>query len=58
MSFRIVDSETGKVLFETDNIVVLMDQLDTYEYEDGRPVKEIVPRISELGEELKITGRR
>ena len=57
MSFRIRDSETGKMLFETDNIVELMDQLDEYEHEHDRPVKEIVPRTSELGEEMKITGR-
>lgn len=58
MSFRIVDSKTGEVLYDTDDIVELMKELDHYEYAKDRPVKEIVPRISPLGEELKITGRK
>lgn len=58
MSFRIVDSKTGKVIFDTDDITELMKELDHYEYAEDRPAKEIVPRISKLGEELKITGRK
>jgi|19_taG_2_1085344.scaffolds.fasta_scaffold28129_2 hypothetical protein len=58
MSFRIVDSDTGKILFETSDITKLMEKLEYYEDDMERPVKEIFPRTSELGEEMKITGRR
>ena len=58
MSFRIVDSDTGEILFETSDITKLMEKLEYYEDDMERPVKEIFPRTSELGEEMKITGRR
>ena len=58
MSFRIVDSDTGKILFETSDVTKLMEKLEYYEDDMERPVKEIFPRTSELGEEMKITGRR
>ena len=58
MSFRIVDSDTGKILFETSDVTNLMEKLEYYEDDMERPVKEIFPRTSELGEEMKITGRR
>jgi len=58
MTFRIVDSDTGKILFETSDVAKLMEKLEYYEDDMERPVKEIFPRTSELGEEMKITGRR
>ena len=58
MSFRIVDSDTGKILFETSDVTKLMEKLEYYEDDMERPVKEIFPRTSELEEEKKITGRR
>jgi|TARA_R100000049_G_C1933240_1_gene77090 tetrahydromethanopterin S-methyltransferase subunit B len=58
MTFRIVDSDTGKILFDTSDITKLMEKLEYYEDDMERPVKEIFPRTSELGEEMKITGRR
>ena len=58
MTFRIVDSDTGKILFETTDVTKLMEKLEYYEDDMERPVKEIFPRTSELGEEMKITGRR
>ena len=57
MSFRIRDDKTGKIIYETDNIVDLMDQLDWYEYEEDRPVKGISARISKYGES-KVNGNR
>ena len=58
MSFRIIDSKTGEVIIDTMDITFLMDRLEYFEYEEGRSAKEIVPRISDLGEEMKITGER
>ena len=58
MTFRIIDSDTGKILFDTSDITKLMEKLEYYEDDMERPVKEIFPRTSELGEEMKITGRR
>mgnify|MGYP003146499506 CR=1 FL=1 len=58
MTFRIVDSNTDKILFETSDVTKLMEKLEYYEDDMERPVKEIFPRTSELGEEMKLTGRR
>jgi len=57
MTFRIIDSETGEVLIDTTDIILLMERLEYFEHEEGRPAKEIVPQTSELGEEMKVTGR-
>tara|TARA_R100000781_G_scaffold62946_1_gene39917 strand:+ start:784 stop:996 length:213 start_codon:yes stop_codon:yes gene_type:complete len=58
MSFRIIDSKTGEVIIDTMDITHLMDRLDYFEHVEERPAKEVVPRISDLGEEMKITGER
>lgn len=58
MTFRIIDSNTDNILFDTSDITKLMEKLEYYEDDMERPVKEIFPRTSELGEEMKLTGRR
>ena len=55
MSFRIRDDKTGKVLFETDNIIDLMDKLEEYEFVHDRLVKGVSARISDYGKK-KING--
>jgi len=58
MSFRIIDSETGEVLIDTNDITHLMERLEYFEFGEDRPVKEIFAQISDLGEEMKVTGER
>ena len=53
MSFRIRDHKTGEILFETDNIISLMDKLEEYEYVEDRIVKDVSARISEYGKGQK-----
>tara|TARA_R100000234_G_scaffold109228_1_gene81029 strand:- start:1093 stop:1266 length:174 start_codon:yes stop_codon:yes gene_type:complete len=53
MSFRIRDDKTGEILFETDNIIDLMDKLEEYEFVHDRLVKGVSARISEYGKGQK-----
>ena len=48
MSFRVVDNETGDILFDTMRIDKLVEYLETMESDEDRPMKALV--VSEAEE--------
>ena len=48
MSFRVVDNDTGEILFDTMKIDKLVDYLERMEFDEDRPMKALV--VSEAEE--------
>ena len=48
MSFRVVDNDTGEVLFDTMRIDHLVEYLEKMEFDEDRPMKALV--VSEAEE--------